>query len=63
MVRRQPGKIVSKTLSQKHKTGLVEWFKCEALSSNLSTTTKTKQNKNNQGEGRNFGFSNLGIPM
>jgi hypothetical protein len=24
--------------------GLVEWFKCEALSSNPSTTTKKKEN-------------------
>jgi hypothetical protein len=42
-VRSQPGHIVFETLSRKktsQKTGLVEWLKVKALSSNSSTAKK-----------------------
>jgi hypothetical protein len=44
MVRRQPGQIVCKPLSQntQHTKGLVEWLKVKALSSNPSIPGKEK---------------------
>jgi hypothetical protein len=51
MVQSQPGQIVCKTISQKKKkitkTGLVEWLKVKALSSNSSTTKKKNGNRAN----------------
>jgi hypothetical protein len=38
-----PGQIVLELLSQKHKKGLVEWLKVQALSSNPSTAKKKKK--------------------
>jgi hypothetical protein len=46
-VRRQPGQIVRKTLSQKtlHLKGLVEWLKVKALSSNSSSGGRGEREK------------------
>jgi site-specific recombinase XerC len=46
-VQSQPGQIAHKTLSRKNSSqkGLVEWLKVKTMSSNPSTTKKTKNKK------------------